>query len=529
MPDLAPAASDCILAVDLGSGGPKVALVRADGQILAHAKRSIATHFVGNGGVEQDPQEWYLAIRDAAREVLSKGLVPIEQILAVSGTGQWSVTVPVDQDGKPLMRAVHWLDTRGAPYTHALTRGWIKVAGYGLTRLLGWLQLTRGVPTHSGADVLAHILFLKHQRPEIYRAAFKLLEPIDYLNLQLCGRACASYASVFPYLLTDNRDPRHIDYAPRLLRWSGVDRQKLPDLIPVQSVVGTIRPEMAAEWGLAPGTKIISSTGDSQAAVLGSGAVADLDAHICIGTSSWMTCHVPWGKTDIFRYLATMPAALSGRNMVVAELLAAGKCVEQMVERWFFPGPLAADPDVAYAEFEQLAESVAPGSDGLIFLPWLNGAGPPTGDPQARGGFVNQSLLTTRAHACRAVLEGVSYNMRWLLGAFERFIGREVPSLRFIGGGARMNVWCQILADVLDRPIHQVAEPTLAIVRGAGFSGWLALGRLQAEDIPGCVQVDRTFTPRSQYRQRYDELFAAFLRYYQVQKPILARLQAAAR
>jgi len=521
--------ADCVLAIDLGSGGPKVALVRADGQILAHAKRSITTHFVDSGGVEQDPQEWYQAIRDAAREVLAKQLVPVDRILAVSGTGQWSVTVPVDRDEKPLMRAVHWLDTRGAPYTHQLTRGWIKVAGYGLTRLLGWLQLTRGVPTHSGADVLAHILFLKHERPDIYQAACKLLEPIDYLNLRLCGRACASFASVFPYLLTDNRDVRQIDYARRLLRWSRIDRDKLPDLVGVHSVLGTIRPEMADDWGLARTTKVISSTGDSQVAVLGSGAVADYDAHICIGTSSWMTCHVPFGKTDIFRYLATMPAALVGRSMVMAELLAAGKCVEQMVERWFFPGPLAADPDRAYAEFERLAESVPPGSDGLIFLPWLNGAGPPTGDPQARGGFVNQSLLTTRAHACRAVLEGVAYNMRWLLGAFEPFIGRPVKSLRFIGGGARLAIWCQILADVLGRPIHQVADPTLAIVRGAGLSGWLALGRLQVEDIPACVQIARTFTPRAEYRARYDDLFRAFLRYYQAQKPILARLNAVGR
>lgn len=114
---------------------------------------------------------------------------------------EWLVTVPVDCAGRPLMNAVHWTDSReAAPYTKWVTDGRIKVAGYGLVKLLRWIRLTGGVPTHSGADALSHILFIRHERPDIYRATYKLLEPMDFINFRLTGRAAATYATVYPYL-----------------------------------------------------------------------------------------------------------------------------------------------------------------------------------------------------------------------------------------------------------------------------------------------------------------------------------------
>ena len=516
-----------VLAIDLGTSGPKVAIVSERGEMVAHARETVPTYFLADGGAEQDPDDWWRAITAGVQQVLASARPPTDDVIGIICTGQWSVTVPVDAAGRPLMRAVHWMDSRGTRYTHEITDGLIKISGYGLRKLLGWVRSTGGVPTHSGNDALAHILYIKHGCPDVYRETSVLLEPSDYLGLRMTGRAAATAATIYPCLLTDNRDLAHIDYDPRLLAWTGIDRRKLPDLVPVMSVLGPLRPAVASEWGLGPNVQVVVGCGDTSAAAVGAGALADFEPHLCIGTSSWLTCHVPFKKTDLLKYMATMPAAIPGRNLVVAEQGPAGKCFELFVDEWFYPPNDEAGeprPSDRYDRAQRLAASVPAGSDGLIFLPWLNGAGPPTGDAFMRGGFLNQSLRSGRAQALRAVLEGVAYNLRWLLAAEEKFVGRRLEPLRFVGGGAQSELWCQILADVFGRPIRQIAEPNHAVVRGAAYLALVALGRLTLEHVPELVRVNRTYLPAAQNAQVYDELFAEFLQAYRANKRLFARL-----
>ena len=155
------------------------------------------------------------------------------------------------------------------------------------------------------------------------------------LNFRLTGRAVASYATVFPYLLTDNRDNTRVDYDARLIAWCGLDRAKLPDLLPVGTLLGTIRPEAAAEWGLSPETQIVGGTPDSQAAAHWLRRGGRFQGHVCVGTTAWLSCHVPFKKTNLFQYLATMPSAIHGRNMVTAEQGASGKCLAVFVDNGF--------------------------------------------------------------------------------------------------------------------------------------------------------------------------------------------------
>ncbi len=498
-----------------------------DGQMVAHAREHVETYFLPAGGVEQDPDDWWRACTAGVREVLEIARPPIDDVIGVTCTGQWAVTVPVDRSGQALMRAIHWMDSRGAPYTRRATGGAIKVAGYGARKLWRWLRLTGGVPVHSGNDALAHVLFIKHGRPEVYRDTYKFLDPTDYLGLRLSGRFAATPATIFPYLLTDNRDLARVDYDRQLLLWTGVDRDKLPDLVPVNTVLGPLLPAVAQEWGLSPQTQVVVGCGDTSAAAVGSGAVHDYDGHICIGTSSWLTSHVPFKKTAIGSYLGTMPAAIPGRNLIVAEQGPAGKCFEQFVERWFFADDPNLHPAPGFDRYQHalsLAESAPAGSDGLMFLPWLNGAGPPTGEAFMRGGFLNQSLRSDRAHALRAVLEGVAYNLRWLLAAEEKFIGRRYGELKFSGGGAQSPLWCQILADVFDRPIRQIAEPNHAIVRGAAYLAMVALGRWQLDEVPRMVTTNRTYQPNRENRGVYDAMFAEFVRAYRANRRLFARL-----
>jgi xylulokinase len=517
-----------VLSVDLGSGGPKVALVSDRGDIIERARGFTPLKLTPDGGAEQKPDDWWQSISSAAREILGRGTVPIDDVIAVCCASQWSVTLPVDAQGQPLMNAIHWMDARGAPYTHQITDGLIKVAGYEFRKLATWLRLTGGAPTHSGADSLAHILYVQHERPDVYRRTFKFLEPMDYLTMRLTGRFVSSPASAYPLLLTDNRPGRPLGYVDQLLSWTGIDRDKLPDLTPAGTVLGKIRPEAADEWGLSRNTQVVVGTGDSQAAVLGSGAVHDYRGHVCIGTSSWLTCHVPFKKTDIFHYLATMPAAIPSRNMVMAEQGAAGKCLELFIQNWL-TGPSGAsgagDGTDPFDELLRLAETAPAGSYGMLFLPWLNGAGPPSGDGSMRGGFLNLSLTTGRPEAVRSVMEGVAFNLRWLSGHVEKFIRRPLDSLNFIGGGARSPLWCQIMADVLERPIHQAADPAYAIARGAAFSALIALGRLTLDDLPAKVKIAACFKPQKEHQAVYRDLFREFLHSFKANRGTFARLR----
>lgn len=515
-----------VLALDLGSGAVKAALVSRRGEVQASAMRPLRTQVLPGGGVEQDAEEWWTATLAAARETIAAAAPVPGSVAAVVCTTQWAVTVPVDRQGSPLGPAISWMDTRGGPFNREITAGWPRVSGYGLRRLLTWIRLTGGAPAPSGVDGLGHVGFLRHERPEVYAAAWKLLEPMDYLNFRLTGRCAASFGTIFPYWLTDNRDPNHIDYHPTLLRWSGVDRDKMPDLLPVDAVLGPLRPDVARDLGLPAETPVLMGSCDGHSAAVGAGAVEDGVGYFYVGTSAWMSCHVPRKKTDVLHSITTMPAALPGRYVVMAEQGLAGRCLEFLKDHLLFPegDEVAPPPEDPWGYLNRLAAAVPPGSDGLIFTPWINGVLAPGDDAWTRSAFFNQSLRTRRGHYVRAVMEGVAYNLRWLRGHVEKFVGQPFQDLRFLGGGAQSDLWCQIMADILGCPIRQVAAPRSANAVGAALTAFAALGEIRPEEIGGLVGVARTWQPDPANRLTYERGFREFLAFYERLKPVYRRL-----
>ncbi|MFZ5827476.1 MAG: xylulokinase [Bacillota bacterium] len=511
-----------ILAIDLGTSALKVALVSTAGTVVGLETEPIALHLLDGGGAEQDPDEWWSAIRRAAGRLLARGLAERGAVVAVGCTSQWSGTVPVDRNGRPLMRSVIWMDSRGAEEIRRMAGGPVAVAGYGVGKLYHWIRKTGGAPSHSGKDPLAHILFIRRAFPEVYAATHKFLEPKDYLNLCLTGEFAATYDSIALHWVTDNRDLARVRYDAGLLAAAGLDREKLPDLVGATDVLGRLRPEVADELGLSREVKVVGGTPDIHAAAVGSGATRDLAPHLYVGTSSWLTCHVARKKTDLLQNMATLPSAIPGRYFVANEQETAGACLAYLRDSILYePGEAPAD---ALQRLEAMAAGVAAGSDGLIFTPWLYGERTPVEDHLIRGGFHNLSLKTTRSHLARAVMEGVAYNARWLLGAVEGFVGQRLEPIRIIGGGAQSNLWCQIYADVLNRTIQQVASPLEAGVRGAALLAAVGLGELQFSQVDALVTVARSFDPTPAHRGRYDQLFRAFLDLYRQNRKIYARL-----
>lgn len=516
-----------ILAIDLGTSSCKVALLTTRGQFLGTAAAAVPLLLLPAGGAEQDPDAWWAAIKNATRQLLEQGLAPPEAIVAICCTAQWSGTVPVDRSGRHLHNAIIWMDARGARYAQQITGGLLKLNGYGVDKLWHWLRRTGGIPTHSGKDPIAHILYIKHERPTLYQETYQFLEPKDYLNLRLTGRFAASTESITLHWVTDNRDVNAIAYDEHLLRLATLDRAKLPDLKRATDILGPLRPEIAAELGLSPTTQVIMGTPDVHSAAIGSGAVDDYAAHLYIGTSSWLACHVPFKKTDLFHNMAALPAALPQRYLLINEQESAGGCLTFFRDHLLYPADAlagAVPPEDLYARFEQMISQVPPGSDNLLFTPWLNGERTPIDDSAMRGGFHNLSLHSTRAHLLRAIYEGVAYNSRWLLGYVEKFIGRRLEVIRLIGGGARSAAWCQIYADVLNRPLAQVQAPVQANTRGAGLLAALALGELTTAELADSVPITQTYIPNPQTRATYDRLFAAFVKLYQQNQRLYHRL-----
>jgi xylulokinase len=294
-------------------------------------------------------------------------------------------------------------------------------------------------------------------------------------------------------------------------------------------VIGRLRPEAAAELGLPAGVQVVGGSPDHQSALVGSGAVRDFEGHLYVGTSSWIECIVPWKKTDLLHSIASLPSAIPGRYQCVNEQDMAGGCLAYLKENVFdaMRGLGAgAEGVITYADLDAIAANVPAGARGLIFAPWLNGERTPVDSTTLRGGFFNLSMTTSAAEMVRSVLEGVAYNTRWSLGYVEKFVGRRLETLNFIGGGAKSPLWCRIFADVLGRTIRQVKDPIQANARGAAFIAAVGLGEIAFEDIPSLIQIEATWEPDPRNRSTYDALHREFLAFYRATKGIYRRLNA---
>ncbi len=499
-----------ILAIDLGTGGPKIGAVTLSGELLAHAIRSVPTAYSRDGGATQNPEDWWRGIRDGVAAITRAGATP-KDLVGIGITGQWGSTVPVDASGGAAGPCLLWADTRGGRYSAKVLGGRVRVVGYGPGKLLSWLRLTGGAPSPHGADPLGHHLLLRQEFPDVYARTTTLMEPLDYLGLRLTGRRAATPASMVLSWLTDNRNGGRAEYSPGLVRRSGRERAMLPDLLPTGSVLGPMLAAVADELDLPAGIPVVAGVPDLHTGYIGSGAVAEYQAHLTISTTAWISCAVPFKRTDVLHQMASIPGLKKGAYLVANNHETAGVCL-----KWLRDSVLvgSATDALGYTDLVALAATAPAGSGGVIFTPWLNGERSPVEDRTLRAAFLNLSMGTERAHLARAVLEGVAFNARWLLDAVVKFIRRDVTSLRIFGGGACSPLWCQIHADVLGRRIELVAEPMHTNLRGAALFAGISLGRLRLDDVPALVPVIETYEPDRQARSVYEPAYHEFARLY---------------
>jgi xylulokinase len=214
--------------------------------------------------------------------------------------------------------------------------------------------------------------YIKNELPHVYREAYKFLEPMDFINFRLTGKARATPCSFIGILSIDNRRNGTRNYNPSILALSGIDRDKLPDLLPVEGIVGNIKEDIANDWGISLETTVISGANDNASALIGSGAIADYEAVAVLGTSGMLMFHYPHKKADILHNIATMPGALNNRNMCTTDTGNTGKVVDYFLQKLVYANDEFAN-DVGtenmYNHLNQAISQVAVGSDNLLFLP----------------------------------------------------------------------------------------------------------------------------------------------------------------
>ena len=520
-----------ILAVDLGTSGMKVALITVSGKVLGWESEPVQLIITPDGGAEQSPDEWWQAFLSAAGRLIKQNQAAGQNVIAVCASTQGEGTVAVDKEGNALGNAILWMDMRGAPYLRKQLHGLINIDGAGISNVLRFVRMTGGMPSMTGKDPAAHMLFIRDTMPELYERTYNFLNVLDYMNLRLTGEFVASFDSIVTSWVTDNRNPDAIQYNDSLIRTLGIDRDKLPEIVPCTKVIGNLRRDVAETLGLSTNVKVVAGAIDNTAAAIGAGAVADYASHLYIGTSSWITAHVPFKKTDIASSMASIPCAVPGRYLLTALQATAGGNLTFLRDNIIYhKDELLQEADVPdiFKVLDQIADRVPAGANGVMYTPWIWGERAPVDDRTLRAGLYNLSLNNTREDIIRAFLEGIAFNTRWLLSPVEKFLGRKVHSINIVGGGAQSDVWCQIFADVMNVEIKQVQDPIYANARGAAWIAAVGMGEIKFEDIPALIRFKQVYQPQAQHRARYDERFEIFKQIYKQMKSIHARLNTAA-
>lgn len=506
--------SQFVLVVDLGTGGPKVGFASLLGRVVHQEHHEVETTFTADGGATQDAEEWWRLIIEGAKRALDSGAVDPAKVVAVSMTGQWASTVPVDEAGIPTGPVVMWMDSRGGELVRQKMGG--AVSGYKARGIAEFIRRSGGAPSLDGADPIGHRLFLQHHDRELWDRSRWLLEPVDYLSMRFTGKPAASPVSMTGSWLVDTRDPSNISYDPVLVELAGGGVEKLAPLQKFGTVMGVVQPSVASDLGFGPDVKVVTGAPDLHTAAIGSGAVRLGEAHMAVSTTGWISVPITRKKTDIVRNCATVPGIDDATYLVANNHETAGMCLQ------WLKGAMGGTLD--YEQLTELAGTADAGSGGVIFTPWLKGERSPVADRTMRAGFHNMSLATTQGDLIRSVLEGVAYNNQWLHEAVEKFVGGRLDNIRFIGGGAQSDLWCQIHADVMDRTIEQVTDPLYCGLRGAALSAAMTLGEVRQEELRGLVTVKQTYVPNPANRAAYDRLYAEFPGLYSSQKKFFRRL-----
>ncbi len=487
-----------LLGIDVGTGGSRALLIDEGGRVVASATIEHAPFASPRTGwAEQDARDWWRASREAVRAVLSAEGVRADEIACVGLTGQMHGAVLLDKTDEPLRPSIIWCDVR----THKQCRA--------LTEQIGAEHLIQLVsnPALEGFT-LPKLLWVREREPEIWARVRSVLLPKDYVRLCLTGDKATDVADASGTLLFDVVGRKWSD---EMLGLVGLDRGLLPRAFESAEVTGRVSAAGAEATGLREGTPVVAGAGDQAAGAVGMGIVRPGAVSATIGTSGVVFAATDRPALDPKGRVHTFCHAVPEGWHVMGVTQGAGLSL-----RWFRDQFGAGDDD-GRDSYERLAEeaaSVPPGSDGLLWAPYLMGERTPHLDPHARAALVGLTASHTRAHVVRAIMEGVAFSLRDTLTIFAE-MNVPVETIRLGGGGARSAVWRQIQADAYGREVELVeadegAAYGAALLAGVGGGAWRSI----EEACAASVRVRERVAPDADAARHMDERYKAFQKLY---------------
>jgi xylulokinase len=444
---------DLILSLDLGTSAVKVGLFSSDGGLIRLALREQPLAFRQPGTVEQSLSKTWELVREGTDEVMTEG--DPREVLAVVLTNQRGSVVPLDRTGTALIDMMVWMDHRGLAQVDRLRQvvgsdRYYEISGHPIVPITG----------------VSKILWLQHESAETWQRTRCVGPPQTWFLHQLgCDESIVDFSSgsyLFPC------DIRKKAWSTEIATLLSFPLDRLPRLVEATDIVGHLSRGAASDLGLLPGTPIVAGGGDGQCAAAGAGVVVPGSVMVNVGTATGVQVFLAEPSFDPAKTLNCAANVVPGAWEMEGHTQASGT-----VLRWFrdefgseevaLGGETERD---AYDLLVERASVAPPGSDNLIFLPTFNGSTAPLVDPSARGALLGLRLSHTRGHVIRAVLEGISLEIRWMLDSIAA-TGVPVEEIRLAGGGSKNQQWNQIHADILGRPVRTVLNPDAALVGGA--------------------------------------------------------------
>jgi xylulokinase len=473
-----------LLGIDLGAGSLKATLITPDGAIKAEAAAPVSTAMRHFGWAEQDPAEWFAALCQAVRGVLSQHGVEAGRIAGIGLSAGAHIPVLTDGEGTVLRPAIMWSDQRAAAEAEALhERAGAEIVATALNRVN---------PTWT----LAMLAWLRTHEPEVMARARRLYLAKDFLRSCLTGTWETDYADAIGTLLADDRTK---SWSPEMARLIGLDMAVLPPIVPPEQVVGGVTEKAAARTGLKPGTPVVCGSNDTTVEFFGVGGNAPGIGGVKLATAGvlFLATRGPAVHPPVSCYPHIIPGlyyTATGTNSCAS------------AHRWV--------RDLMFAEggfeaMDALASAAPRGAEGLLFHPYLQGERAPYWDPLLRADFIGMTMAHGKMHFARAVYEGIAFSIRDLLEA-ARALGLEFGPIRLMGGGARSACWRRIIADVTGLVIERTEAGDASF--GAALVAGIGAGLFSGPEAAAarCVRLKDVTRPEAEGMAFYARLFGIY-------------------
>ncbi|MDB4867522.1 MAG: gntK [Cohnella sp.] len=486
-----------MIGVDIGTTSTKAVLFEDNGKVIAQANEGYPLFTPKSSIAEQDPDQIFQAVIQTVKQVVAQTAVRPEQLLFLSFSSAMHSIIAVDADGKPLTKCITWADNRSAEWSDRLKRD---MNGHEL-------YLRTGTPIHPMSPI-TKLMWLRHDFPEVFQKTAKFISIKEYVFAKLFREYVVDYSIAS---CTGLFNLEQLNWDEEALRIAGISSHQLSALVPTTHVMQGLQPIYAEEMGLEETTRFVVGASDGVLSNLGVGAIEPGVVAATIGTSGAIRTVVDRPLTDPKG--RTFCYALTERHWVIGGPVNNGG----MLFRWVRDELAASEIDTAkrlgldaYDLLNRMAERVRPGSDGLLFHPYMTGERAPLWNANARGSFFGLTMHHGKEHMIRAVLEGVIFNLYTVLLAMEEQIGRPTR-IQATGGFARSPLWRQMMADIFDQTVV-IPESFESSCLGAAVLGLFAIGQADSLDVvSSMIGATHEHTPNKENALIYHELLPIFI------------------